>query len=90
MRKNSGSGPVDLILGEQVAEAVKEAVHDDPNAYGIADGEEAEALKALSMTLSAIDEFGNQIAVLVRAERGTRDVLRSSGVFPGVDRVLIA
>ena len=85
MRTNSGTAPADLILGERVAAAVEEAVQNDPKAYGYADGEETEALRALSTALSDADDFGSQIAVLMRAERSAREMLRSSEVPPGAD-----
>lgn len=87
MCTNSVTGRVDLILGERVVAAVNEAVQDDPKAYGLADGEEADALRALSASLSAVDESGCRIAMLIYAERSVRESLRSSAVLPGAGRV---
>ncbi|WP_431819627.1 hypothetical protein [Burkholderia sp. F1] len=84
MRTSSIDGSAVAIVGEGVAAAIKEAVQDDPKAYGLAEEEEeeADALKALSAALSAVEGFGNQIAVLVCAERSVRERLRPSAAFP--------
>ena len=87
MRTNSVTAPADLILGERVAAAVEEAVQNDPKTYGFADVEEVEALRALSTALSTVDDSGNEIAVLMRAERSVRETLRSSAVLPAAGRV---
>lgn len=90
MRTNSVTAPADLIIGERVAAAVEEAVQNDPKTYGFADEEEAGALRALLTALSAVDDSGNEIAVLMRAELGVRETLRSSAVLPEASRVQTA
>lgn len=86
MRTNSGADTASQVLGERVVAAVEEAARNDSGAYGRADGEEVDALTALSAALSASEGFGNQIATLLRAERSAREELRSSAALTGEGR----
>lgn len=56
-------GSTVAMVGEQVAAAVEEAAKNDPRLSGLADGEEVDALRALSAALSASEEFNAAVAL---------------------------
>lgn len=71
MRTSSVAGSAVAIVGEQIAAAVDEAARNDPHSCGFAEGEEVDALRALSAALSASEDLSRTVsAVLGRPHSG--------------------
>ncbi|KVO02875.1 hypothetical protein WJ71_16800 [Burkholderia ubonensis] len=71
MRTSFVAGSAVTIVGEQVAAAVEEAAQNDPRSCGLAEGDEVDALRALSAALSASEDFSRAMsAVLARRHLG--------------------
>ncbi|KVO77132.1 hypothetical protein WL80_07415 [Burkholderia ubonensis] len=71
MRTSSVDGSAVAIVGERVAAAVEEAAQNDPCSCGLVEGEEVDALRALSAALRASEDFSRTMsAVLARRHLG--------------------
>ncbi|KVR82650.1 hypothetical protein WK27_21260 [Burkholderia vietnamiensis] len=67
MRTSSVDGSAVAIVGEQIAAAVDEAARNDPHSCGFAEGEEVDALRALSAALSASEDFNRTVSAVLAA-----------------------